>query len=220
MTSFTLKLIAIVTMLIDHIGSVFFPYEPIFRIIGRISFPIFCFLIVEGFIHTSSFNKYAVRLGIFAVISEIPYDMLFFGKVIELGHQNIFFELLAGLFALYCLKRVKENKKYMFLIVVAAIPILAECLHFSYGAYGILMIISFYLFRENNFAKAMSVTVQTLLYCWVKNVSIQAYSIFAFIPLYFYNGKKGASFPKLFFYLFYPAHLLALFIVRICFTLF
>ena len=79
LSTFQLKWIAIITMLIDHIGAVLFPYELGYRIIGRIAFPIFCFLIVEGFSHTRDVRRYMVRLGIFALISELPYDLAFHG---------------------------------------------------------------------------------------------------------------------------------------------
>ncbi len=94
--SFQLKWIAVITMIIDHTGAVLFPDNMVFRYIGRIAFPIFCFLLVEGFFHTRDVRKYMLRLGLFALISEIPYDLAFRDTVLEFEHQNVFFALLLG----------------------------------------------------------------------------------------------------------------------------
>ena len=91
LNSFQLKCIAVLTMIIDHTGAVLFPGDLVFRYIGRISFPVFCFLLVEGFSHTRDMRKYMLRLGVFAVISEIPYDLAFRDTVLEFGHQKCIF---------------------------------------------------------------------------------------------------------------------------------
>ena len=101
MSGHSLKLIAIVTMLIDHIGLVLFPEVMILRCIGRLSFPIFAFLIVEGFEHTSDFKKYMVRILLFGLMSEIPYNLMISGKFIDFTHQNVFFTFAIGLMMLY-----------------------------------------------------------------------------------------------------------------------
>ena len=99
--SFQLKWIAIITMLIDHVGAIFFPGNLVFRYVGRIAFPIFCFQLVEGFFHTRNIEKYMLRLGIFAIISEIPYDLAFRGNILDFEHQNVFFTLFLGILMLY-----------------------------------------------------------------------------------------------------------------------
>ena len=107
----TLKLIAIITMLIDHIGAaviarlliagqgseLLYKIYYAMRAVGRVAFPIFCFLLVEGFFYTGSRKKYALRLFGFALLSEIPFDLAFSGKILEFGYQNVFFTLLIGL---------------------------------------------------------------------------------------------------------------------------
>ena len=105
LNSFWLKMIAITTMLIDHVGAVLLPQYPILRIIGRIAFPIFCFLLVEGFMHTHDVIRYMTRIGLFALISEIPFDLLFYGRILDGTHQNVFFTLFIGLVMLYYLTK-------------------------------------------------------------------------------------------------------------------
>ena len=108
LNSFQLKCIAVITMIIDHTGAVLFPGDLIFRYIGRISFPIFCFLLVEGFSHTRDVRKYMFRLGLFALISEIPYDLAFRNTVFEYEHQNVFFTLFLGVVMMYALEKSRE----------------------------------------------------------------------------------------------------------------
>lgn len=139
----TLKLIAIITMLIDHIGAVVllrvlysdFAYAAspdrykllyniyvIMRSIGRLAFPIFCFLLVEGFLHTRSVAKYAVRLTIFALVSEIPFDLSLHSQLFYVGHQNVFFTLLIGLLVMIGLRYIeglKKERKWLCLTAVA-----------------------------------------------------------------------------------------------------
>lgn len=91
MSAFTLKLIALVTMIIDHVGAIFFPQFIWLRYIGRLSMPIYAFLLVQGYMHTRNFNRYALRMGIFALLSEVPYDLLFQGTWLEFQRQNILF---------------------------------------------------------------------------------------------------------------------------------
>ena len=118
-SSAVLKYIAMVTMIIDHIGAsglIFLMFSPltavrlyhISRMIGRVSFPIFLFLIVEGFVHTKDIKKYIIRLTIFAVLSEVPFDLAFWGGVVNIQHQNVMWSLLISVIMLYFMKKYRD----------------------------------------------------------------------------------------------------------------
>lgn len=259
MSTFVLKIIAVVTMLIDHVGAILispvdYPLAfVIARCIGRISLPLFLFLIVEGFYHTSNVQNYMKRLAIFAFISEIPYDLAFynyhfgtefiddFRSVFEGGYhderlgtllknlfsyQNVFITLLLGLFLLYIMntveKKYKNNMAANNLInglLTIAFCIICSLVRADYGLAGILMLVAFYLFRSSKILIGLSlfivngtivgsVTTENLL------AAIPVFATLAIIPIIFYNEYKGKDI-KYFFYIFYPLHLVLLFLIRI-----
>ena len=155
-SAFVLKLIAIISMVIDHTGAVLFPENMELRIIGRLAFPIFCFLIVEGFTHSRSVPKYLMRLGIFAVVSEIPFNLAFQKSVIHAGSVNVFVTLFLGLLGLYLFDKVSHWKALPEPLAYAAavLPVALACLAAhklgsDYGRYGVMLIFIFYLFRDN-----------------------------------------------------------------------
>lgn len=207
LTSYQLKWIAIVTMLIDHVGAVLFPREWVFRYIGRISFPIFCFLLTQGFIYTRDIRKYMVRLGVFSILSEIPYDLAFHGKLVDLEYQNVFFTLLLGVILMYMLERTKELPLKIFIILLVMTA--ADFLRTDYGYRGILLIALLYLLQEKLWIKTMCGAVWNFVW----NGSIQGYGALAMIPIALYNGEPGRKM-KYFFYVFYPAHLVVLFLIH------
>lgn len=207
LNSFHLKLIAVITMIIDHIGLFFFPEHILFRIIGRLSFPIFAFLIVEGFYHTRDIRKYMIRLAGLGVISEIPFDLLTTGKFFDLRHQNVFFTLLIGLILLYGYEKqysTFSKVSFAFLILIAG-----DLFRVDYGAWGVLMIFCFFLFRERMWAKIVSVAVINVVVFGY----IQAFAVLALLPICLYNGEKGRGY-KYFFYLVYPVHLWIIWIIK------
>lgn len=205
--SFQLKMIAIIAMIIDHIGLFFFPEHILFRIIGRISFPIFAFLIVEGFYHTRDIWKYMFRLGVFAVLSEIPFDLLTTGKVFDLRHQNVFFTLLIGVVLMYVYE--KQYSTFSKVSTVFLIMLAGDIFRTDYGSWGVLMIFCFFIFRERIAAKLISVAVINIVVFGY----IQAFAVMALLPIYFYNGEKGRSY-KYFFYFVYPVHLWIIWIIK------
>lgn len=206
-SGFILKWIAMICMLIDHMGAVLFPQYIQMRIIGRLAFPIYCFLLVEGAVHTSDIRKYEKRLLLFAVLSELPFDLAFYGKV-SLGHQNVFFTLLLGLVVIeqYQRKREKLNNVLIFILAMVA----AEILHTDYGAGGIVLIFCFFVLYQNVFIKqVVFILANSLIY----GIGVQIYAGLAAIPMLLYNGKRGPGM-KYFFYIFYPAHLLILYLIK------
>lgn len=220
LSNFDLKFIAIITMTIDHIGVVFgTPFYNLLRAVGRLSFPIFAFLLTEGYVHTKSFSKYFLRLLVLALISEVIYDYVFFGSFVYRGANNIFFTLALGLLTLFLLDKSKGLiKKYFkdkvdlfiilpitYLLIIVIMGLMGEFFNFSYGMLGILVISFFYLFKDNFPLVVISVTLSTL----ILGEGIQYFSLFSLILIYFYSKKLGMK-CKLFFYLYYPLHILVL----------
>ena len=224
LSNFDLKLIAIITMTIDHIGVVFgTPFYNLLRAVGRLSFPIFAFLLTEGYVHTKSFGKYFFRLLVLAVISEVIYDYVFYGSFIYLEANNIFFTLALGLLTLWLLDKSRTLvKKYFkekidltiilpitYLLIIVVMGLIAELLSFSYGMLGILVISFFYLFKKNFSLTVLSVSLSTL----ILGDTMQYFSLLSLILIYFYNKKLGKK-CKVFFYLYYPLHILVLGVIR------
>lgn len=220
----TLKLLAMLSMILDHIGAVIIekgylylynqqlaralPYEEtyallhldyILRAAGRIAFPLFCFLLVEGFYHTQDRKAYAFRLFLLALIAEVPFDLAFRSALMDVSYQNVMFTLLIGLLTLMALERFRF-RPLLWPPVIALGMGLACLLHTDYAWQGVLLIVVMYLFRSWPL-------VQTIAGCLVMYNSWMAWA--AFIPLNLYNGKRGLSL-KYIFYWFYPVHLLLL----------
>jgi hypothetical protein len=132
------QILAMLTMLIDHIGLMFFPQEAIWRIIGRISFPLYVYALVLGQIHTRSKRRYALRLLFIALISQVPYQL-----AIGVLRPNVVFTLLAGLLLIELTERWMKRFPVLVTVCLAASCIAAELLNLDYGAYGILLILIF-----------------------------------------------------------------------------
>lgn len=220
-----LKCIAIITMLIDHIGAAVlarlliagnggqFLYGVYWamRTVGRIAFPIFCFLLVEGFEHTGDRRKYALRLFAFALISEVPFDLAFSSTVLEFEHQNVFFTLFIGLLTMMAFHTVEEKTEWspalrgavLALILFVGMGI-AYFMRTDYDAKGVMCIMALYVFRK---MRGPQILAGCIAFCWWELAALVA-----FIPIAFYNGKRGCNM-KYVFYVFYPLHLLALYLV-------
>lgn len=216
----TLKLIAVITMLIDHIGlgvvgrltmtrpELYDAYR-IMRGIGRIAFPIFVFLLVEGMHNTKDIKKYALRLGVFALISEIPFDLAFHAEILEFTYQNVFFTLFIGLLVIWAMDsitRTVENKIFRILLMAAVMAAgagAAELMGTDYGAKGILCIAVIYLF---SYDRKLQLAAGCIAFLW------EWQAVFAFIPIAFYNGRRGWKL-KYAFYVFYPLHLFLIYLV-------
>lgn len=192
------------------------------RTIGRLAFPLYCFLLVQSVMHTRSMPRYVLRMLVFALISEVPYDLAFNGALLEWHDNNVFFTLLLGLLTLWGIQafsRLLERLPLSFSVrqaviwlaaAVIAIPagILAEesVLSSDYGHVGIIVIVIMYLFRA---IPAISYGLGTLALAILLKSDITFFALMGLLPVLFYRGQRGKG-SKYFFYLFYPAHLLLL----------
>lgn len=218
MSTFGLKIIAAAAMLTDHIGYMFAGEFLVFRIIGRLAFPIFAFLIVEGALSTHDYKRYVCRMAVFAVISEIPYDLAMAAKSFWPNGANVLFTFLIGLICIWFMQKLLVSFGFSSAGYIAGTAVFfigaltAQAAGTDYGMYGIIVIYIFYVFRQHKLIKSV---LLALLFAAMPAQQIAAAA--ALVPLWFYNGKKGrfARWIKWGFYLFYPAHLLILYIVRI-----
>lgn len=228
-----LKILAMIFMLLDHMWATLIPGNQWMTNIGRLAFPIFSFLIVEGFIHTSNFKKYLKRLFIFALISEIPFNLIYTGSFIFPFHQNVLFTLLLGLLCINEIEKIKNNKNLKSIIKgtfkILLFFLISIISFVDYGITGILTIIAFYIFRDFKFAWVGQLISLILLYIvFFKGQSIvlhifnfeyylplQSIGILSLIPIWLYNGKRGIKSKKLqyIFYWFYPMHMLGIYLI-------
>jgi len=210
-----LKIIALSTMIIDHYGAIFQPSEMTFRMIGRLAFPLYCFLLVEGFIHTKDIKKYGLRLLAFAIISEIPFDYAFYGGL-HWEHQNIFFTLFIGLAAMYLIENNKATVNNAPLIAIGAAAT-ATLLATDYNFIGIIYILSFYYSRNLPIMRRMSVVAAVIFVTnYLSTGWIQQYSLLALPIILMYNNKPGPKNKPLqyIFYWAYPLHLFIFAIIK------
>lgn len=208
-----LKLIALVSMTIDHVGVCLFPDQVLLRYIGRLAFPIYAFLLTQGFIHTRNVKKYLFRLGLLALISEVPFNLVCSGRMFFGGAQNVFFTLLLGLLSLVFMERISVYRQGVAaLLPIAAACVIAQVLAFDYGCFGILMIGIFYVCR---FCIGYQYVCIALIQLMMDH--IQPAAIAALIPISLYNGRRGKCPPLLLwaFYLYYPLHLLVIYMLSL-----
>lgn len=209
MNIFLLKILALTFMIIDHYGAIFQHGIPIYRIIGRLAFPIYCFLLVEGYLHTSNVKKYASRLFIFALISEFPFDLAFYGQL-GFKHQNIFFTLLIGLTAMYFLDN-KEKYNYNQTAIILASGFIATILSVDYSFIGIVYILAFYFTKDLPNPQRLYKVALIMFITNLATISFQQqFALLALPIIYFYNGSLGPrnKLVQMLFYVAYPLHLL------------
>lgn len=213
----TLKIIAMISMVFDHVGDMFFPGVMWLRMIGRLAMPIFSFCIAEGFAHTRDRKKYLLRMGIFALISEIPFDLAFEGKL-DFTHQNIMLTFFLSIAALMLFDRIRGGKDseaehipvgktVLGVLAVAALAVVSFLLRADYTAFAVIAVFLFYVFRQKHPLIRSGAGVAFLAV--TRTMGYYCATGFSFIPLALYNGKKGKGL-KWLFYVFYPGHLLLL----------
>lgn len=240
LTGFAIKIIAITAMFIDHVGAVVIqPYlnskmdalgydlsqslntiYSVTRAIGRMAFPLFCFMLVEGFFHTRNRWKYLLRLAVFAIVSEVPYDLALAKSTFSWEKQSVMVTLTISFLMLIILNLIREKemseilKGILTVLIIAAFAVMAYYSKCDYGLKGPLMVAGIYLlypiFNINRFTFS-ACTGLMFFWEWSKTLYYFPASLSPLL-LCFYNGRKGRSL-KYFFYLFYPIHLLLLYFV-------
>lgn len=221
MNSFVLKVIACITMFIDHIGYAIFNGPSWFNYIGRIAFPIFAFQISEGYAHTRNIKKYLLRLFIFAIISQIPF-MLFISIIHDGFSLNVIFTLLFGLISTIV---YDKYNKFCGIIVAIVLGIIAQISNCDYGFYGVCITFLFHVCNKNKLLLSLGFIILTLIkyaydickyYTYGTYVLKNAfqyyfpYAICTLLSILFivlYNKKKGPN-TRYLLYLFYPLHML------------
>lgn len=219
MSSFVLKIIAIISMLFDHTGYIIFHQFSFMNYIGRLSFPLFAFQITEGYLHTKNLKKYLLRLFLFAIISQIPY-MLFLNTFNDSFHLNILFTFILGLLAITCYEKVKNKYLGFFLVILCAI--IAQVIQLDYGWFGIAIIFIFHIFKDKKLFMNLGFILANYTYYFIKYIKnfnivyllVILFCSLALIPINLYNGKKGKDI-KYLLYIFYPFHLIVLYIISL-----
>ena len=235
-SSMTLHILAMVFMLCDHLWATVIPGNDWLTDIGRMAYPIFAFMIVEGYFHTRSLKKYVGRLFLFAVLSEIPFNLVMGSSLFYPLHQNVLWTFLIAVFLMYLNESAKKKGKLWFRIVTC---IGTLCLAFVLGLVtfvdyhyaGVLTVLVFYFFRGRKWWQFCGqllclyyINVEVLsgfyyevnLFGYTFSIVRQAFALLALIPMWLYRGKQGPynKVIKYVYYGFYPVHLLVLVLIR------
>ena len=202
-----LKILACIFMLIDHVGYMFFPQYIIFRIIGRLAFPIFAYGVAMGFQKTSNLRKYMKRLLVFSLIAQLPYSWF------SPGNLNIIPTLLLGLWVIWLHENAGRYGFVLALLLVAT----GDIIHLQYGSYGLMMIWIFYICRKDKGILSLAYAMMSIFFAWMHGWSysmvIQLYSIGS-LPFIFADWKVKLRVNRYFFYAFYPGHIIVLLLIR------
>ena len=235
LTSASLHLLAMVFMLCDHLWATIIPGNQWLTTVGRLTYPIYAFLLVEGYFHTRSVKKYALRLLALAVVSEIPFNLMYSSQLVYPVHQNVIWTLLIGLGCVHLNERVKERGMVLRILTAGGTLLggaLLGLLSFAdYNAAGVLTILVFYFFRGRKWwclagqiAALWWLNVEVLkglafeveLFGETHFIVQQGFALLALIPIWLYRGRKGRD-SRVFqyaCYAFYPLHMLALHLIR------
>ena len=232
LTGFGLKRVAVASMVVDHIGSLLLramltPYmtggtlvvnqdspaalwrimqaKELCEVLGSVAFPVFCFLMVEGFLHTHDQVRYGLRMGLFALLSEVPFDLAHFHTPLSLRLQNVMFTLTVGILTLLAISKAEERWRdragprwTMTVLLTAAGMGLALLVRGEYVFLGVLSAVLVYLLRDKGSLRIAGLVPLLVVSPWV---------LLAVPFLLLYNGERGKG-SQWFFYIFYPAHFL------------
>lgn len=231
-TSFSLHILAMVCMLCDHLWGTVIPGNDWLTCVGRVAFPIFAFLTVEGYCHTSNFRKYLLRMLLFALLSEIPFDLAIGGRIFYPLHQNVLWSFLISLGLIHWNERAKASGKHWkrILVICASLGIAfvgGILTMVDYYHAGILTVLAFYYFRGNTWCHRaaqlialMYINLEILgglvypvtIFGYPMELPQQAFALLALIPIWLFRGEQGYynRYIRLLYYGFYPVHLLIL----------
>ena len=234
LTSASLHVLAMAFMLLDHLWATVVPGNEWMTCVGRLAFPIFAFMLVEGFFHTGSRKQYARRLFVWALLSEIPFNLMLSGRLFNPIHQNVLWTFLISFGLMTWIERVRSAKPWRrmirFTLAFVAGLVIGTLTMVDYFGYGVAMVLIFYLARGNSWGCKL---VQLVGLYWI-NVKMmgglvyefealgrlwvihqQGFALLSLIPIWLYKGKKGNSSRtfQYFCYAFYPAHMLILWLI-------
>lgn len=235
LSSFALHLFAMAFMLMDHLWATVVSGSLWLTCVGRLAFPIFAFMIVEGYYHTRNLKKYMLRMLVFALISEIPFDLMVGGAVFYPFHQNVMWTFLLSLGAIALLEKILRERKGIVQMLLCCLTVLVSALlgtllMLDYFGYGVLTVLTFYIFRGNKWYQRVGQLVCLVLINFelirglVFPVSLfglsfdfpqQGFAVFALAFIWLYKGRQGPhnAAVKYSFYAFYPLHMLILWLI-------
>ena len=225
-----LHIIAMTFMLMDHLWATLLPAQDWLTCIGRIAFPVFAFMTVEGYFHTHNLKKYMLRLLLFALISEIPFDLMYGGTWFYPIHQNVIWTLLMGLLGIHLMETVHKNQKRWLYVLTAFVTVVFGMCMVDYYGVGVLTVFAFYFFRGRRWWCLLG---QFLALYWLNvellgglmypvqlfgaefEVCQQGLALLALIPVWLYRGRQGYHSKPFQYvcYAFYPVHMLVLVLV-------
>lgn len=231
-----LHMLAMALMLCDHLWAMLFPAEEWLTCIGRIAFPIFAFMIAEGYLHTRNLRRYLLRMLIWALLTEIPFNLMYGGGLFYPYHQNVLWTFLLSLLLIRwieaCRSRFRPAAAAILSVVLALLGfVLGYAAMVDYYGAGILTVLTFYVFRNRTWGHRLCqflclyfLNVQLLGgYCYEiqvfdfqLEVAQQGFALLALLPIWLYQGRQGLHSKafQAFRYGFYPAHMLLLFLAR------
>lgn len=232
-TSFTLHIIAMFCMVLDHAWATIIPGNVWMNYVGRIAFPIFAFMTVEGYFYTHDFKKYLQRLFIFALISELPFNLMNSGSLVDPFHQNVLWTFIIALLCVSKIDKIKKSSKSsakkitQITLLVLAGALLGTIAMVDFSGAGVLTVFVFYFFRGRDWKNILGqlLGIYFINFILIKNMDIpfmlfghefffptQGFAILALIPIWLYKGKQGPKNKVIqyIYYGFYPAHILIL----------
>ena len=234
LNSLSLKLLAMALMLCDHLWATVIPVNNWLTAVGRLAFPIFAYQVAEGFFLTHNRKKYLGRMFVFALISEIPFDLLYYSSVVFPFHQNVMFTFCLAILLMMGLERAKSKGPIVFSLAAAACValgmLLGQLAMVDYYGSGVVTVLVFYLCRGRSWGRLGELAGLIVLNCYLLGgmlipvtllghtieISEQGLAVLALIPIWLYNGKQGPHSRAIQYacYAFYPAHMLVLALMR------